>query len=83
MALTQQQILKLAGATQDGSEAMLPQGMLKPQVVDLIQAVSTFVDSIGAAYNAALPEPFKSLASPAQKKGIFFLVAAEEAGRKK
>jgi hypothetical protein len=55
-------------------------GLIKPDVQAAVDATDDWIDANQAAYNAALPLPFRTTATLPQKTILFAMVALRRAG---
>lgn len=65
----------------DLSEARESVAWTKPDLAAAVAAVDDWVEANTAAFNAALPQPFRSTATPTQKTALLAYVLWRRAGR--
>ena len=59
----------------------VPPTIVKPELRAAVNAVDAWVDGNTASFNAALPEPFRSAATPEQKAMMLMFVVMRRAGK--
>lgn len=55
-------------------------GLIKPDIKAAIDATDDWIETNGTLFNAALPLPFRTTATLAQKTALFAFVAFRRAG---
>jgi len=80
MALSEVQRNRVNAAIMEcASQAWQPlPNMSKQDLLDAVGDTDDYIDSIAGAFNAALPQPFRSEATAAQKAALFMTVASAQ-----
>ena len=82
MALTETQIVDSIRTMSAAAEAAaLPFNFTRADIRAAISAVDTWATNNAAAYNSALPDPFKSTATAAQKALLLAAICLRRAGQ--
>lgn len=81
MALTAQQVTRAWREMLDaaGAEA-IPTKFTKPDLKAAVETADAWCDSVAAAYNTALPQPFKAGATSSEKSLLLAYVCLKRAG---
>lgn len=80
MALTQKQQKDTVHDLVEADGTLSVSGLIKPDLLAAVAAGDAWVTANQASFISALPEPFKSTSTPAQKILLFHLIVTRRYG---